>query len=408
MAKRSMTVLALVWLIVIVAAISSTLTLTLTGGGAVLDGTALSQADMELLERYSRLETIRQTMHSEYYQELDDDALMDGAARGMMDAAEDRYTFYYTPEEMAAATEEAEGVYNGIGVLVSSDEYGRLNVLRVFKGSPALEAGLLPGDIIAAVDGQEVGAANDMDMSAATKLIKSGAEGTEVLLTVLRGEEVLELPVKRAQVNMNRVETYILDGNIGYLELYDFQGDAVEGFEEALKAFEEAGVQGVIVDVRDNPGGYLNVVVDICDMILPEGLIVYTEDRYGKREEFHSDASCNDIPMVVLTNGNSASAAEIFAAAVQDYGRGVVVGETTYGKGIVQSVITFREDGAGMQLTTSAYYTPNGRSIHETGVTPDVEVQPAEGYVRANFIPDTENDAQLRAAIDALTGLIQP
>lgn len=408
MAKRSMTVLALVWLIVIVAAISSTLTLTLTGGGAVLDGTALSQADMELLERYSRLETIRQTMHSEYYQELDDTALMDGAARGMMDAAEDRYTFYYTPEEMAAATEEAEGVYNGIGVLVSSDEYGRLNVLRVFKGSPALEAGLLPGDIIAAVDGQEVGAANDMDMSAATKLIKSGAEGTEVLLTVLRGEEVLELPVKRAQVNMNRVETYILDGNIGYLELYDFQGDAVEGFEEALKAFEEAGVQGVIVDVRDNPGGYLNVVVDICDMILPEGLIVYTEDRYGKREEFHSDASCNDIPMVVLTNGNSASAAEIFAAAVQDYGRGVVVGETTYGKGIVQSVITFREDGAGMQLTTSAYYTPNGRSIHETGVTPDVEVQPAEGYVRANFIPDTENDAQLRAAIDALTGLIQP
>lgn len=408
MAKRSMTVLALVWLIVIVAAISSTLTLTLTGGGAVLDGTALSQADMELLERYSRLETIRQTMHSEYYQELDDEALMAGAARGMMDAAEDRYTFYYTPEEMAAATEEAEGVYNGIGVLVSSDEYGRLNVLRVFKGSPALEAGLLPGDIIVAVDGQEVGAANDMDMSAATKLIKSGAEGTEVLLSVLRGDEVLELPVKRAKVNMNRVETYILDGNIGYLELYDFQGDAVEGFEEALKAFEAAGVQGVIVDVRDNPGGYLNVVVDICDMILPEGLVVYTEDRYGRREEFHSDESCNDIPMVVLTNGNSASAAEIFAAAVQDYGRGVVVGETTYGKGIVQSVITFRDDGAGMQLTTSAYYTPNGRSIHQTGVTPDVEVLPAEGYVRANFVPDTENDAQLRAAIDALTGLIQP
>jgi len=408
MAKRSLTVLALVWLIVIVAVISSTLTLTLTGGGAVLDGTALSQMDMELLERYTRLETIRQTMHSEYYQELDDDALMDGAARGMLNAAEDRYTFYYTPEEMAEATEEAEGVYNGIGVLVSSDEYGRLNVLRVFKGSPALEAGLLPGDIIYAVDGTEVGAANDMDMSAATKLIKSGAEGTEVVLSVVRGNEALEIPVKRAQVSMNRVETYILEGNIGYLELYDFQGDAVKGFADALQAFEEAGVKGVIVDVRDNPGGYLDAVVDICDMILPEGLVVYTEDRYGKREEFHSDENCNDIPMVVLVNGNSASAAEIFAAAVQDYGRGVVVGETTYGKGIVQSIITFRDDGAGMQLTTSAYYTPNGRSIHQTGVTPDVEVQPAEGYVRVNYIPDTENDAQLRTAMDALNQLVQP
>lgn len=408
MAKRSMTVLALVWLIVIVAAISSTLTLTLTGGGAVLDGTAVSQQDMELLNRYARLETIRQTMHSEYYQDLDDDALMDGAARGMLNAAEDRYTFYYTPEEMAEATEEAEGVYNGIGVLVASDEYGRLNVLRVFKGSPALEAGLLPNDIIYAVDGQEVGASNDMDMSAATKLIKSGAEGTEVMLSVLRGSETLEIPVKRAKVNMNRVETYILDGNIGYLELYDFQGDAAQGFADALQAFEEAGVQGVIVDVRDNPGGYLDLVVDICDSILPEGLVVYTEDRYGRREEFRSDADYNDIPMVVLVNGNSASASEIFAAAVQDYGRGIVVGETTYGKGIVQSVITFREDGAGMQLTTSAYYTPKGRSIHETGVTPDVEVQPAEGYVRANYIPDTENDAQLRAAMDALKGMVQP
>lgn len=408
MAKRSMTVLALAWLIVIVAAISSTLTLTLTGGGAVLDGTTISQQDKELLDRYTRLETIRQTMHSEYYQDLDDDALMDGAARGMLSAAEDRYTFYYTPEEMAEATEEAEGVYNGIGVLVASDEFGRLNVLRVFKGSPALEAGLLPNDVIYAVDGQEVGAATDMDMSAATKLIKSGAEGTEVMLSVLRGSETLEIPVKRAQVNMNRVETYILDGNIGYLELYDFQGDAVQGFADALKGFEEAGVQGVIVDVRDNPGGYLDQVVDICDLILPEGIVVYTEDRYGRREEFYSDAAWNDIPMVVLVNGNSASASEILASAVQDYGRGIIVGETTYGKGIVQTIITFREDGAGMQLTTSAYYTPKGRSIHQTGVTPDVEVQPAEGYIRMNYIPDTENDAQLRAAMDALKGLIQP
>lgn len=407
MGKRSITTLALIWMIVIVAAISSTVTLTLAGSQGNLTGVTITQQDYELLMRYSRLEKIRQTMHSDYYKELDDDALMDGAARGMMDAANDRYTFYYTPEEMAEATEEAEGVYNGIGVLVSSDEYGRLYVLRVFKGSPALEAGLRPTDIIVAVDGIEVGATNDMDMSAATKLIKSGAEGTEVILTVLRGDEMLELAVERRQVSMNRVEAYILEGNIGYLELYDFQGDAVGGFAEALKYFEESGCEGVIVDVRDNPGGYLDVVVDICDSLLPEGLIVYTEDRYGYREEFKSDKEYNDIPMVVLVNGNSASAAEIFAASLQDYGRGVVVGETSFGKGIVQSVITFREDGAGMQLTTSSYFTPNGRSIHEVGVTPDVEVQPAEDYVRISYEPDLEGDVQLQAAIDALQGLIE-
>lgn len=409
MKKRSLTILSLVWLVVIVAVISSTLTLTLTGtGSAVQQGAALTEAEYELLSKYSRLETVRQTLLADYYQELDNDELMTGAIRGMMDAVGDRYTFYYTPEEMAAATEEAEGVYNGIGVMVSSDEYGRLKVVRVFKNSPALEAGLQTGDLIIAVDGQEVGAENDLDMSAATKLIKSGAEGTEVMLTVLRGEEIMEIPVKRAQVSMNRVEAYILDGNIGYLELYDFQGDAVEGFTQALEWFEENGVEGVIVDVRDNPGGYLDVVVDLCDMLLPEGLIVYTEDRSGYREEFKSDAEYNDIPLVVLVNGNSASASEIFAASIQDYGRGIVVGETTYGKGIVQSVITFREDGAGMQLTTSAYYTPNGRSIHEVGVTPDVEVIPEEGYVRTSYVPDLENDAQLVAAMDAIKGLIQP
>ena len=406
MGKRSITTLALVWMIVIVAAISSTLTLTLAGSQGNLTGVTITQEDYELLMRYSRLEKIRKTMHTDYYKELSDDDLMDGAARGMMAAAEDRYTFYYTPEEMAEATEEAEGVYNGIGVLVSSDEYGRLYVLRVFKDSPALEAGLRPTDIIVAVDGHDVGAENDMDMSAATKLIKSGAEGTEVMLTVLRGEEVLEIAVERRQVSMNRVETYILEDNIGYMELYDFQGDSVQGFHNALKYFEDNGCEGVIVDVRDNPGGYLDYVVDICDSLLPEGLIVYTEDRYGYREEFKSDKEYNDIPMVVLVNGNSASAAEIFAASLQDYGRGVVVGETTFGKGIVQSIITFREDGAGMQLTTSSYFTPNGSSIHQVGVTPDVEVTPAEGYVRMFYEPDINGDVQLQTAVDTLKNLL--
>lgn len=407
MAKRSVTVLALVWLVVIVAVISSAVTLSVAGPISASTGNyEVSQEEYAMIERYSRLETIRQTMLTEYYQPLEDEDLLTGAARGMLAAAEDQYTFYYTPEEMAASNEDANGVYNGIGVLVSATEDGRIRVLRVFKNSPALEAGLLPGDIIYAVDGTEVGAENDMDMSAAIKLIKSGEVGTEVRLSIERDGEPMELGVLRAQVNVNRVEYAILDGNIGYLELYDFQGDALEGFTEALAAFEEAGVSGMIVDVRDNPGGYLNVVVDICDLVLPEGLIVYTEDRNGYREEYRSDADYCDIPMVVLVNGNSASAAEIFSAAMQDYGRGVLVGETTFGKGIVQSIITFREDGAGMQLTTSSYFTPNGRSIHKTGVTPDVEVELDEGYDASIFVPDPENDNQLHTAIEVLQGLI--
>ena len=360
-----------------------------------------------MIERYSRLETIRQTMLTEYYQPLDDEALLTGAARGMLQAAEDPYTFYYTPEEMAESNEDANGVYNGIGVLVNATEDGRIRVLRVFKESPAMDAGLLPGDIICAVDGEAVGAENSLDMSAAIKRIKSGAAGTEVKLTIERDGEQMELGVLRAQVTFNRVEYTILDGNIGYLELYDFQGDAVEGFREALSAFAAADVKGMIVDVRDNPGGYLNVVVDICDMVLPEGLIVYTEDRDGRREEFRSDAKMCDIPMVVLVNGNSASAAEIFSAAVQDYERGLLVGETTFGKGIVQSIITFREDGAGMQLTTSSYFTPKGRSIHKTGVEPDVKVEMNEDYNATVFAPDPENDSQLRTAIDTLNEMLR-
>lgn len=406
MAKRSVTVLALVWLVVIVAVISSAVTLSVAGPVSAATGQyEVSREEYEMIERYARLETIRQTMLSEYYQPLEDDDLLTGAARGMLAAAGDQYTFYYTPEEMAASNEDANGIYNGIGVLVQATEDGRIRVLRVFRNSPSMDAGLVPGDIICAVDGVEVGAENDMDMNAAIKRIKSGEAGSEVKLSIERDGEMLEVGVLRAQVNVNRVEYTILDGNIGYLELYDFQGDALEGFKEALAAFQAAGVSGMIVDVRNNPGGYLDVVVDICDLILPEGLIVYTEDRDGRREEFRSDADMIDIPMVVLVNGSSASAAEIFAAAVQDYGRGILVGETTFGKGIVQSIITFREDGAGMQLTTSSYFTPKGRSIHKTGVEPDVTVALSEDYDATIYSPDPENDNQLKTAIEVLQGM---
>ena len=222
-------------------------------------------------------------------------------------------------------------------------------------------------------------------------------------MEVSREGETLSFTIQRGDVNINYVEYSVLEGNVGYLSIYQFTGDDVEGVKEAISAFQEAGVSALVVDVRSNPGGLLDDVVEICDMLLPEGLIVYTENRQGVREEYYADAEYWDVPMAVLVNGESASASEIFAAAVQDTGRGVVVGETTYGKGIVQTLYSFSE-GDGVQLTTSAYYTPSGASIHGQGVTPDIEVALAADASVVYHAPDAETDAQLRAALEALAG----
>ena len=239
-----------------------------------------------------------------------------------------------------------------------------------------------------------------MSLSEASALLKGEGE-TPVEVEVERGGEVLSFTLERGEVSINYVEYSILEGNVGYLSIYQFTGDDVEGVKEAISAFQQAGVNALVVDVRSNPGGLLTDVVDICDMLLPEGLIVYTEDRSGAREEFYADGEYWDVPMAVLVNGDSASASEIFAAAVQDTGRGIVVGEVTYGKGVVQTLHAFPE-GDGMQLTTATYYTPSGASIHGQGVTPDIEVALATDASVIYHAPDAASDAQLAAALEAL------
>lgn len=239
-----------------------------------------------------------------------------------------------------------------------------------------------------------------MGLSEASALLKGEGE-TPVEVEVERGGEVLSFTLERGEVSINYVEYSILEGNVGYLSIYQFTGDDVEGVKEAISAFQQAGVSALVVDVRSNPGGLLTDVVDICDMLLPEGLIVYTEDRSGAREEFYADGEYWDVPMAVLVNGDSASASEIFAAAVQDTGRGIVVGEVTYGKGVVQTLHAFPE-GDGMQLTTATYYTPSGASIHGQGVTPDIEVALATDASVTYHAPDAASDAQLAAALEAL------
>lgn len=401
--RKTLAIVAAICAVFAVASVSVSLTVALQNASAGVESPlhVITQQEYETAQRYARLEEVYQRLMGEYYKELDSDTLVQGAIDGMMESVGDPYTFYYTPEDLAKMYEDHNGLYCGVGMLVSSDKQGRLVVLRVFKNSPAQTAGLLPGDVILSADGEAVSAETTEAMNMATARIK-GEAGTYVRLSVLRKEQTLELDIERNNVSVNRVEYQILDGNVGYLVLYEFFGDAVSGVREALNAFEEAGVRGIIFDVRSNTGGQLDICLDICDMVLPEGLIVYTEDRNGRRENYYSNADRCEIPMVVLVNEMSASASEIFAASIQDYGVAKIVGTKTFGKGIVQTQYEFPSDGAGMQLTTSRYFTPKGRSIHGEGVTPDVVVEMNDSYDASIYAPDMNNDNQLKAAYDVL------
>ena len=392
MSKRSVSLLTFVCVLLIVAMSSSTLTLLFAGARP-----AAPAAEEGPL---SRAEEIFAIVQSQYYREVDAETLETAAIDGMLAALGDPYTFYYTDEAYAAMNEETTGRYVGVGMLVGEAADGDLRVLRVFRGSPAEKAGIEAGDALLAIDGASVAGETPMSLSEASALLKGEGE-TPVEVEVERGGEVLSFTLERGEVSINYVEYSILEGNVGYLSIYQFTGDDVEGVKEAISAFQQAGVSALVVDVRSNPGGLLTDVVDICDMLLPEGLIVYTEDRSGAREEFYADGEYWDVPMAVLVNGDSASASEIFAAAVQDTGRGIVVGEVTYGKGVVQTLHAFPE-GDGMQLTTATYYTPSGASIHGQGVTPDIEVALATDASVIYHAPDAASDAQLAAALEAL------
>ena len=393
-------VLALVWLLVMAAVVGSTVTLLASDGG--LSGKRwVSREEYALIERYGRLDEVRSTLSDKFYRVVDEETLINGALKGMMASVQDDYTFYYTPDEMAAQMEQGSGAYKGVGLLVQNNEEGNIQVIRVYSGGPADAAGILTGDLIIAVDGADVSGANAETLEAAVSRMK-GEDGSEVTVSVLRGGERMDFTLVRGDVTINNVCAGMIEGDIGYIEIWQFSGAVVEDFEKALNEMLDAGAKALVIDVRSNPGGNLDYVVEIADMLLGEGEIVYTLDREGRRNDFYSDAEHCDLPLAVLVNGMSASASEILAAAVQDHERGIVVGEQTYGKGIVQTLVTFESDGAGMQYTSECYYTPNGKDIHGVGVAPDVQVAPQEGFANFTGVPDMENDAQLKKAAELL------
>lgn len=383
--KKNRVLAALLWLMLAAILLASP-ALLLGGRLHLVNGEA-----HEMLERYAKLEAARSVIAENYYQEVDEAALLDGAMRGMLASLGDPYSFYYSPEEMQAWDADMEGAYDGVGLLILEESSGALEVLRVYSGSPAESAGMKAGDRIIAVDGASVLEADLLERM-------RGENGTQVQLSIDRGGERLEISVERANVRYSNVASAMLEGGIGYIAIFQFSGDDVEAFARVLEELQQAGASALIIDLRNNPGGLLGDATAIADQLLDGGLIVYTEDRSGAREVFYAEAGACELPLAVLVNGSSASASEILAAAVQERGRGAVVGTQTYGKGVVQSLVSFESDGSGMQYTSSRYFTPNGRSIHGEGVAPDVVAEAGEDWRCPSGVPDLQNDDQLRAA----------
>ncbi|RKW37985.1 MAG: S41 family peptidase [Lachnospiraceae bacterium] len=321
----------------------------------------------------------------------------DGIYAGMMNGLGDPYTVYYTKEEYKALNEDTEGKYSGIGAMVSQNPNTKIiTIVKIFDNSPANDAGLQVGDIIYKIDGEEV-AGTDMDILVKTKI--RGEEGTSFKMTVLRGDErkEVELDLTRRSIEVETVAGKMLDNNIGYIAVSQFDAVTSEQFKSNIESLQSQGMTKLIVDLRGNPGGLLDQVVDMLDYILPDGLVLYTEDKYGKREEYYSDGSHElKIPMVVLVNENSASASEVFTATFRDFEWGTVVGKTTFGKGIVQNVLPLG-DGTAVKITTQHYYPPSGYDLHKVGIKPDLEVDLNEGAKIG-----TDSDNQLSAAIDIL------
>ena len=307
-----------------------------------------------------------------YLRDFDMEDVQYAGLKAMVASLGDPYSVYYTPEEFDAFNRSSTGAYDGVGMGISIDQVTGLAVVSYFMdGSSAQAAGLEVGDNIVSIDGQDVTDKSLQEIS----VLCIGEEGTSINIGVKRGDEVLEFEMLRQPVELDMVEYKMQNDGIGYMRIKQFGGNCEALFNEGIDYFEAHSAKGIIFDLRDNPGGYLNTVVHMLDRLLPEGTIVYTEDKYGNRQTETSDAASLDIPMVVVVNGHTASASEIFAGAIQDYGTGQVVGTRSYGKGVVQIVLPISSTGGGIKITSSEYFTPKGRSIDHNGIYPDHYVE---------------------------------
>lgn len=321
-----------------------------------------------------KMDVLEDTIHEYYLEDVEASTLEEGVYRGILESLDDPYSVYYTAEELSELQKQTEGIYYGVGAYVSMDlETGYAQFSKIIKDTPAEASGLMTGDYIYMVNDENM---QGQELSYVVSKIK-GEAGTTVKITVLRdgASEPLEIEVERKKIETPTVNYELYDNQVAYIQITEFDAVTEDQFHDAYKDAKAQGMKGLILDLRSNPGGNLTTVVNIARELLPKGLIVYTEDKYGERIEYNCDGK-NEIkvPMIVLVNGYSASASEILAGAIKDYGIGTLMGTTTYGKGIVQKVISL-SDGSAVKLTVSKYFTPNGNNIHKVGIEPDIEVE---------------------------------
>ena len=365
-----------------------------TGGEIYVQDTAILGDEGIGSAVEEKLNTLDSLMDSFLMEDADKEKAEENIYKAYLASYGDKYTVYYTPEEYKELIESTTGRFYGIGAVCQKNEDGTILISDAYENAPAYAAGIRDGDSIIKVDGRDI---TDMDLSSAVALIK-GDKGTSVHLEVIRDGNSFEVDVIRDEIKAKTVDYTMREDNIGYISISQFDDVTTEQFKTAVKDLNSQGMAGLIIDIRDNPGGVLTTVVDMLEYILPDGMIVYTEDKNGKRIEYKgSDNNELTIPAAVLVNGNSASASEIFAGAVQDYGIGKIIGTETYGKGIVQTIKPLT-DGSAVKFTIAKYYTPKGQDIHGKGVTPDIVV---------DLTKDDNEDVQMKAAVEYLLGEIK-
>lgn len=351
------------------------------------------------LSGVSKLDQVKYLIETRFIGEADMDQADDAAAKAMVASLGDRWSQYLTAQENAAYSEQTANAYVGIGVTISPDENGFL-VTDVQPDSGAQEAGILPGDIIVGAQGQS---AQGITTSQLRDLIR-GPEGTTVTLEILREEKSLSLEVERRQILTQVVSSQMLDGNIGLIAISNFDTRCAQESIAAIESLREQGAVALIFDVRYNPGGYASELVELLDYLLPQGELFRTIDYTGKEKIDYSDESFLDMPIAVVCNQSSYSAAEFFPAAIQEYGAGVIVGTPTVGKGYFQYNYQL-SDGSGLNLSVGKYFTPQGKSLADVGIQPDILVEVDEETEAAIYLGTLEpqDDPQIMAAVEALT-----
>ena len=349
---------------------------------------------------FDKLFEVKDVLHQQYYQDIDDEALLEGAIKGMVDAVGDPYTVFFNQEEYQEFQDDGQGNYVGIGVMVGIKE-DKIVVITPFEGSPAYEAGIRAGDFILKVEGVEY---KGSEMDKAVSVIK-GEEGKPVTLTISQNGVEKDVTIVRASITLVNVQSEMVAGNIGHVTMLQFTNNTAKQVREAMEELKAQGAEGYILDLRGNPGGYLDEAVDTASLFVEKGkTVLYTLDKaQQKREYLSKGGDFIGAPLVVLLDEGSASASEVVAGALKDYKAATIVGQKSFGKGIVQMVFNVGNK-EGVKVTVSSYYSPNGINIHGEGILPDVEVQLPEG-VEAPLTID--NDTQLQKAVEILQDGVQ-